>query len=87
MSSKEVVSQTIVVAGLPVHVYTHTATSHSHLPVAVFFLLHGRKANAKKMVPIAESLLDQVYASPGLLKKDLVIVTFVRSDPYISLFY
>jgi len=63
----------IVIAGLPVHVYSETPASRR--PTVVFFLLHGRQGSAEEVDPIARSVIEQSHAQHDR-KRDLIIVTF-----------
>lgn len=64
----------IVIAGLPVHVYSEIPASDR--PTVVFFLLHGRQGSAEEIDPIARSVVEQSHTQNDI-KRNLVIVTFV----------
>jgi hypothetical protein len=67
--------QTVTIAGLCVHVYACPESTTSSGPV-VIFLLHGRLGSAKKIEPVAKSLV-QLAHEPGQ-ERELLVVTFVR---------
>ena len=71
---------TMVIAGLPVHVYSERHLTEHHGPVAVLFFLHGRTGSAKSIEWIVEDTLKQVGQKRrchGKTALDLVVVTFV----------
>ncbi|KAI0683781.1 Alpha/Beta hydrolase protein [Cytidiella melzeri] len=70
--------KSLVVAGLPVTVYSGRAWSERSGPVAVMFFLHGRNGSAKSIGWIAEDTLKQVEHKRKHEKDtlDLIIVTF-----------
>lgn len=69
--------RTVVVAGLPVHVFSTASLSDITGKVAVLFFIHGRKETAREYDDRAESIVKQV-ASKGKSSIDLLVVTFVR---------
>ncbi len=74
-----VAKQNVVVAGLPVNIFTERRWTERSGPVAILFFLHGRNGTAKSIQWVAEATLKHVAE---LRKKDksateLVIVTFV----------
>ena len=70
----------LVIAGLPVTVYSERSWSDKSGPVAVMFFLHGRTGSAKSIEWIAEDTVKQVAQKK---KKhdgkalDLLVITFV----------
>ena len=74
--------QTIVIAGLPVHVYSERHLTEHNGPVAVMFFLHGRNGDAKGIEWIVEDTMKQVAQKRRCHNKDaleLVMVTFVST--------
>lgn len=70
--------RTVVVAGLPVHVFSKVGLGEITGKVAILFLLHGRTENARVYDDRAESIVRQV-SSKGQSDVDLLVVTFVRT--------
>ena len=73
----------MVIAGLPIHVYSARAWTEKSGPVAVMFILHGRTGTAKGIEWIAEDTLKHVASEKkkGSSAMDLIIVTFVSAPP------
>ncbi|EKM53986.1 uncharacterized protein PHACADRAFT_257525 [Phanerochaete carnosa HHB-10118-sp] len=67
--------RTVVVAGLPVHVFSGTSLSEITGKVAILFFIHGREETAREYDGRAESIVKQV-ASKGKSSTDLLVVTF-----------
>lgn len=68
--------RTIVLAGLPVHVFSKTDLGEISGNVAVLFLQHGRTGSARGIDNVAETIVKQV-AEKGQSKITLLVVTFV----------
>ena len=73
--------RTVVVAGLPVHVFSRIGLGDITGEVAVLFFLHGRQGAARELDGRAESIISQV-ASKGQSNTELLVVTLVRSLSY-----
>ena len=69
--------RTVVVAGLPVHVFSRVGLGEITGKVAVLFFLHGRGEAAREYDNRAESIVKQV-SSKGQSGIDLLVVTIVR---------
>lgn len=79
-TSMTVTKKKLVVAGLPVTVYSSKSGAEKTDPVAVMFFLHGRTGTAKSIAWVAEDALKQVESKKRKHEKsslDLIIVTFV----------
>ncbi len=78
--------RTVVIAGLPVHVYSEGGLEAISGPVSVLFLLHGRMGSAHQIDSVAEEAMKVV--SENRQSKEaaiaLIVVTFV-SLSYIFL--
>jgi hypothetical protein len=72
--------QTFTIAGLNVEVFSDP-TASSSVPVAAFFLLHGRLSSSKNVEHIAESLIHHREALKCIdsqrEQRDLIVITFV----------
>ncbi|KIJ63165.1 hypothetical protein HYDPIDRAFT_93008 [Hydnomerulius pinastri MD-312] len=67
----------LIVGGIAVDVYSHSAAADSSLPVKVLFLLHGRTGSAQTVEPAAKAILNVNYGPAGAAKKqDVVIALF-----------
>ena len=80
MSTVALTKKTLVVAGLPVHVYAEQhAGAPPTGPVAVLFFLHGRTGSAKAIEWVAEDALRQVAQKRRGSERatELIVVTFV----------
>lgn len=76
--------QSLVVAGLPLDVYSCANATKSETPVAVLFLLHGRMGSAKKMEEYVHGIFKEVQEHRGARgafaeAEDLHIVTLVSA--------
>ncbi|GJE97406.1 alpha/beta hydrolase [Phanerochaete sordida] len=74
-----VAKKSIVIAGLPVHIYSERHLTEHKGPVAVMFFLHGRTGTAKGIEWIVEDMLKQVGQKRRCNDKsalDLIVVTF-----------
>lgn len=69
------IKETLVIAGLPVHVYRTLSASTKH--VVVFFLLHGRYGTTEDVDQIARSVVES--SQTGDQGHELFIATFVRA--------
>ena len=79
-SAMTVAKKSIVIAGLPVHIYSERHLTEHKGPVAVMFFLHGRTGTAKSIEWIVEDMLKQVGQKRRCHDKgalDLIVVTFV----------
>lgn len=78
-TAMSVTKKTLVVAGLPVTVYSERAWTEKSGPVAVMFFLHGRNGSAKAIEWIAEDAVKQVAQKRknDSNSLDLLVVTFV----------
>lgn len=81
-TSMTVSKNTLVIAGLPVHVYTERHLSAHTEPVAVMFFLHGRTGSAKSIEWIAEDAIRQagMKRKCGKAAMELIVVTFVSRE-------
>lgn len=70
---------TLVVAGLPVTVYSEQPYLDVSGPVAILFFLHGRNGSAKAIEWIAQDTIKQVAEKRkgDADATDLLVVTFV----------
>jgi hypothetical protein len=75
--------RTIVVAGLPVHVFSETDLGEIKGHVMVTFFLHGRLETAHEYEERAETIVKLV-SEKGKSKRPLVLVTFVRHYRFIA---
>ncbi|GJE97372.1 alpha/beta hydrolase [Phanerochaete sordida] len=66
--------RTVVVAGLPVHVFSRIGLGDITGQVAVLFFLHGRQGAARELDGRAESIISQV-AGKGQSNTELLVVT------------
>ncbi|KAI0769162.1 Alpha/Beta hydrolase protein [Irpex lacteus] len=68
----------LVVAGLPVTVYSERASAEKKGPVAILFFLHGRNGSAKSIEWVAEDTIKHIEHKRKHDKEalDLIIVTF-----------
>ena len=55
-------SQTFVIAGITVNVYSRPHATKLGAPVAVMFLLHGRNGSALRMNEFVNDIFDEVNA-------------------------
>ncbi|EJF57019.1 hypothetical protein DICSQDRAFT_140743 [Dichomitus squalens LYAD-421 SS1] len=69
--------ETVVVAGLPVNVFSDRGATKPETPVAVMFLLHGRTGSAKRMETYVNDFFEEIRARRSAHKgsQDLIIVT------------
>ena len=85
MAESAALKQTVVVAGLPVHVFTRTPLEETSGDVAVLFFLHGRTGKATDMDSIVYGVFKRIAGaqSAGSAKsKELVVVTIVRTSGF-----
>lgn len=78
--------ETVVIGGLPVHLYRTAVPSALTKPLLVVFLLHGRAGSAGDdyIEAIATSLTEH---RPENAARDLLAVTFVsRNEPIAEMF-
>ena len=68
--------RTVLVAGLPVHVYTKRDLGHLKGDVAALFLLHGRLETALDYDKRMGTIVNLVYEK-GNPKRELAVITFV----------
>ncbi|KAI0339582.1 alpha/beta-hydrolase [Trametopsis cervina] len=70
--------KSMVIAGLPITVYSERSWSGKSGPVAVLFFLHGRTGSAKSIEWVAEDTVKEVSQKRKHEKgaMDLIIVTF-----------
>ena len=73
-------THTVVVGGLPVHVFSNGALEDVSGSVAVLFFLHGRMGSAAQVTPVVEGLfrkLGEIETAAQGAKKQLVVATIV----------
>ena len=91
MAESTVPQQTLVVAGLPVHIFTRVPLDTVSGKVAVFFFLHGRLSKSANLEPIVQGLFRRLATGHGYGStqggKELVVVTFVSRPIHVALFY
>ena len=71
--------RTVLLAGLPVHVFSEKDLGDISGKVAVLFLLHGRQGSAREIGKRAESIVHHV-AAKGPSAVTLLVVTIVRQN-------
>ncbi len=76
-----VAKHSLVVAGLPVTVYSERASAEKKGPVAILFFLHGRNGSAKSIEWVAEDTIKHIEHKRKHDKAalDMIIVTFVST--------
>ena len=82
-TAMSVAKKSLVVAGLPVTVYSERASTEKTGPVAVLFFLHGRTGSAKSIEWVAQDAIKHIEQKKkhGKEALDLVVVTFVSIGP------
>ena len=78
-SAMSIAKKALVVAGLPVTVYSEKPLTARSGPVAVMFFLHGRTGSAKAIEWIAEDTVKEIAKrqTENVGALDLLVVTFV----------
>ena len=69
------------IAGIRTYVYCSASDATSQLnslPVAILFMLHGRGGSHERMERVVDRLLDAQEAQPERMKRELIVVAFVR---------
>ena len=74
--------ETIVIAGLPVNVFSDKDAAKADTPVVVMFLLHGRTGSARRMETYVHDIFEEIRARRSVhtgekAAQDLIIVTIV----------
>ena len=75
--------RTLVVAGLPIHVFSQADLGSISGKAAVLFLQHGRTGSARGIDGVAETIVKHV-AEKGPAKTTLLVITFVRTALHIA---
>lgn len=78
-TTASVSKQTVVVGGLPVHIYTNGALETLSGNVAVLFFLHGREGSSAQIEPVVHGVFKTLAGvSAGAQgAKELVIAAYV----------
>ena len=80
--AKKAHRETIVVAGLPVNVFSDKDAAKAETPVVIMFLLHGRTGSARRMETYVHDIFEEIRARRSVhtgekAAQDLIIVTIV----------
>ena len=85
MTTTKLFKETIIVAGLPVHVFSRDSLSTLSGDVALLFFLHGRTGSSEQVEPVVNALFKVINGtlagdSARPLLKELIVVTFVSTS-------
>ena len=80
--AKKAHRETIVIAGLPVNVFSDKDAAKAESPVVIMFLLHGRTGSARRMETYVHDIFEEIRARRSAhggekAAQDLIIVTIV----------
>lgn len=79
--------QSLVVAGLQVHVFSDPSTASASVPVTALFFLRGRLSSSDDVEKVAGSLIQltrEAEPKSQRQQRDLIVITFVIIEHHYS---